>query len=352
MDGITKTVLSFSPLTLVRVVYPKLHSYELQYFSNRTFQSFYPYGNSNHIEVETERTFTYPMDIKLTFKNHRTSVAFGQRDVGQTLLSVNGIPVEENRIRNEKLDDVFEFLSKPENYPVTCRFGRARLESNENLAVGSVFYSVFALASQLSPELHSSGIQYLETETFKLHCLQTLTGVKFFLISDPKLQGMDVVVRKIYELYSDYVLKNPFYSLDQPIRLQPDLYLLSVTDPGRFVFDIFGTPRKMASRCLQPIFVTDDISLANDRGLFLLYGIHPPPCIKVDGVVKKPALYYTNDKVRKNTGEDEYMKEDRTRSESCTVLLFVLVLVLIDCNLVRGDFKFRRIIIPRIDVGH
>lgn len=57
-----------------------------------------------------------------------------------------------------------------------CRFGRARLESNENLAVGSVFYSVFALASQLSPELHSSGIQYLETETFKLHCLQTLTG--------------------------------------------------------------------------------------------------------------------------------------------------------------------------------
>lgn len=128
-----------------------------------------------------------------------------------------------------------------------CRFGRARLESNENLAVGSVFYSVFALASQLSPEMHSSGIQYLETETFKLHCLQTLTGwfviemtamlrhnlvvivynhclgVKFFLISDPKLQGMDVVVRKIYELYADYVLKNPFYALDQPIRC--DLFL-------------------------------------------------------------------------------------------------------------------------------
>lgn len=27
-----------------------------------------------------------------------------------------------------------------------------------------------------------------------------------------------MVLRRIYELYSDYVLKNPFYALEMPIR--------------------------------------------------------------------------------------------------------------------------------------
>jgi hypothetical protein len=34
---------------------------------------------------------------------------------------------------------------------------------------------------------------------------------------------MDLVLRKIYELYSDFVLKNPFYALEMPIRC--DLFL-------------------------------------------------------------------------------------------------------------------------------
>ena len=40
-----------------------------------------------------------------------------------------------------------------------------------------MFYPLFAIASQLSPELKSSGIEILEADTFKLHCFQTLTGI-------------------------------------------------------------------------------------------------------------------------------------------------------------------------------
>lgn len=40
------------------------------------------------------------------------------------------------------------------------------------------------------------------------------------LISDPSQQGMDVLLRKIYELYADFALKNPFYSLEMPIRCE------------------------------------------------------------------------------------------------------------------------------------
>lgn len=35
---------------------------------------------------------------------------------------------------------------------------------------------LFAIGSQLSPEAGSSGIEMLETDVFKLHCFQTLTG--------------------------------------------------------------------------------------------------------------------------------------------------------------------------------
>ena len=31
---------------------------------------------------------------------------------------------------------------------------------------------------------------------------------------------MDVMVRKVYELYADYVMKNPFYSLEMPVRCE------------------------------------------------------------------------------------------------------------------------------------
>lgn len=38
------------------------------------------------------------------------------------------------------------------------------------------------------------------------------------MVSDPKQAGVDQLLDKIYELYADYALKNPFYSLEMPIR--------------------------------------------------------------------------------------------------------------------------------------
>ena len=37
--------------------------------------------------------------------------------------------------------------------------------------------------------------------------MQTVTGVKFLVVSDPKQQGIDQLLDKIYELYSDFALK-------------------------------------------------------------------------------------------------------------------------------------------------
>lgn len=40
----------------------------------------------------------------------------------------------------------------------------------------------------------------------------------FIAVGAPGQTNLDVFLRKVYELYADYVLKNPFYSLEMPIR--------------------------------------------------------------------------------------------------------------------------------------
>lgn len=101
---------------------------------------------------------------------------------------------------------------------MNLKFGRPKTTTNEKIVLASMFVPFFALAVQLSPEQGSSGIQELETDTFKLHCFQTVTGVKFLVVCDPKQMGVDQLLDKIYELYADFALKNPFYSLEMPIR--------------------------------------------------------------------------------------------------------------------------------------
>lgn len=40
------------------------------------------------------------------------------------------------------------------------------------------------------------------------------------VVAETTQVGVDILLKRIYELYSDYVLKNPFYSLEMPIRCE------------------------------------------------------------------------------------------------------------------------------------
>ncbi|KAF3847978.1 hypothetical protein F7725_021006 [Dissostichus mawsoni] len=153
------------------------------------------YQYDNYVpRAEAEKTFSYPLDLVLKHHDEKVVVSYGQRDgikVGHAVLSINGADVLGKNTAEGK--DILEYLKDSSNYPVSIRFGRARLSSNEKLMLASMFHSLFAIGSQLSPEVGSSGIEMLETDVFKLHCYQTLT---------------------------DFALKNPFYSLEMPIRCE------------------------------------------------------------------------------------------------------------------------------------
>lgn len=171
--------------------------------------------------VELEKTFSYPLDVRLKYENKKILVEFGERDgirVGHVLLAYNGAAVTGRQTEDGR--DVLDMLEQADKYPVSLRFGRSRPTTNEKIFLASMFYPLFAIASQLSPEPRCSGIELLEADTFRLHCFQTLTGVKLMCVCDPQHQGVEPLLRRIYELYADYALKNPFYSLEMPIRCE------------------------------------------------------------------------------------------------------------------------------------
>ena len=89
-----------------------------------------------------------------------------------------------------------------------------------DLRLVSSFHVMHAMLATLSPVPSSSGIEQLVAEAFKLTCRQTATGVKFYIVTDRAHADVDAhsLLDRVYALYTDYVLKNPFYAVDQPIR--------------------------------------------------------------------------------------------------------------------------------------
>lgn len=106
-----------------------------------------------------------------------------------------------------------------------------RLSANDEIRLASTFHSLSAISTELCPVpppnlgslsfLKPSGITAVEASDFKLVCLETITGLKLILVSEPgSCQPSEVYLRRVHELYADYVLKNPFYELDMPVRCE------------------------------------------------------------------------------------------------------------------------------------
>ena len=106
--------------------------------------------------------------------------------------------------------------------------------------------SVHAIATQLNPTgSKCSGIESLEwygygsgtipnpilsdstpassssssiSTPFKLNCFQTPTGLKIILLTSPRQPQLDYILKRIYEIYADYAMKNPFQTPEMPVR--------------------------------------------------------------------------------------------------------------------------------------
>ena len=109
--------------------------------------------------------------------------------------------------------------------------GLQKLDSNDYLILAGTFHGIHAISRSINPaplvpqlpgyrKPPTTGIESLESSHFRLTCFQTPTGVKFLLFTSPEQPNTDVVVRRCYEIYGDFVMKNPFYSSEMPIRIE------------------------------------------------------------------------------------------------------------------------------------
>ncbi|TID17357.1 TRS23 Transport protein particle (TRAPP) complex subunit [Venturia nashicola] len=125
-------------------------------------------------------------------------------------------------------------------YNRTFHPGLNTLSSNDLLILAGTFHGVHAITASLIPHsLHPSnnlppstsqntasqnfpvkatGLEVLESSHFRLTCFQTLTGTKFLLFTEPAQPNVDMVIKRVYELYADFVMKNPFYTVEMPVR--------------------------------------------------------------------------------------------------------------------------------------
>ena len=115
----------------------------------------------------------------------------------------------------------------------------SKVSSNDSLRMASTFHGLHAISCEISPVPGSSGILEIETPSFRLKCLQTPTGLKlsfffffffsfsnsllvrFYVVAHPHNvdgRALDTLLGEIYALFCDFVLKNPFYEPDQPVR--------------------------------------------------------------------------------------------------------------------------------------
>ncbi|PFH54174.1 hypothetical protein AMATHDRAFT_135582 [Amanita thiersii Skay4041] len=96
--------------------------------------------------------------------------------------------------------------------------GLAQLSSNEYLVLAGTLHGIHAITSRLSPTGASSGAHVIEGETFKITILLTATGTKFVLLTSPAETSSEFILQRVYDAYADAVMKNPFHTLEMPIR--------------------------------------------------------------------------------------------------------------------------------------
>lgn len=142
--------------------------------------------------------------------------------------------------------------------------GIAKLTANDYLVLAGTLHSVHAIATNLkpvecrslnetaqtvngqilssgkasSPNVNNLGLQHVDTDYFSLYVFQTLTGIKFVLVTSPvakqdhshesplstkgelrkQYESVEEYFKQLYVLYCDYVMKDPFYSTDMPIK--------------------------------------------------------------------------------------------------------------------------------------
>lgn len=93
--------------------------------------------------------------------------------------------------------------------------------------------SIHAISAKVSPVAGSGGIRHMDLllggAPFSLHALQSPTGIKMIMTTTSGGSGTaekkladptecERILKKLFAVYTDYALKNPFQAPEMPIK--------------------------------------------------------------------------------------------------------------------------------------
>ncbi|ORY27758.1 Sybindin-like protein [Naematelia encephala] len=92
------------------------------------------------------------------------------------------------------------------------------LPLNTVLILAGTLHGVHAITSRISPGGGGGGMESFEAEGWGGRVFLTATGTKFVVLHSLPHPGLEELLLKVYEIYADAVMKNPFHTPEMPIN--------------------------------------------------------------------------------------------------------------------------------------
>ncbi|KAL7418570.1 hypothetical protein Q5752_007028 [Cryptotrichosporon argae] len=94
------------------------------------------------------------------------------------------------------------------------------LALNTILILAGTLHGVHAITARLSPTTAGplAGLDSFEAEGWGAKVFLTATGTKFVVLHSLGQHGLDELLERVYEIYADAVMKNPFHTPEMPIN--------------------------------------------------------------------------------------------------------------------------------------
>lgn len=81
-----------------------------------------------------------------------------------------------------------------------------------------LLFSIRSFVSRMSPTDQNDGFVSYRTNQYKLHFYETPSGLKFVINTDLSVGNIHDVLQQLYsQVFVEYAIKNPAYSLGQPV---------------------------------------------------------------------------------------------------------------------------------------
>ncbi|EYC41079.1 hypothetical protein Y032_0583g303 [Ancylostoma ceylanicum] len=99
-------------------------------------------------------------------------------------------------------------------------------KSEEFKLMFGMLLSLRSFAERLSSKDGQQLVRYFKTSSYRMNYMETPTGLKMVMNTDPSAVGIPELIRAIYQIYVDTVMKNPL--IDTSTQITSDLFATRV----------------------------------------------------------------------------------------------------------------------------